>query len=120
VQPSKVPFGREAKVTTLPQKKLIRTFTISLTHAAHATQGYLDLKAYREFDNANRPNGWNAWVTFVLSAGTIGAIFNRPAHSIDVVIDGREQQYVRLGSKPVVFSSSTRFPLRPQNPTSAR
>ena len=31
------------------------------------TQGYLKLKAYREFDNASRPDGWNAWVTFVLS-----------------------------------------------------
>jgi hypothetical protein len=31
------------------------------------TQGYLNLKAYREFDNANRPDGWNAWLTFVLS-----------------------------------------------------
>ena len=31
------------------------------------TQGYLNLKAYREFDQANRPDGWNAWVTFVLS-----------------------------------------------------
>jgi hypothetical protein len=31
------------------------------------TQGYLNLKAYREFDHANRPDGWNAWVTFVLS-----------------------------------------------------
>jgi hypothetical protein len=30
-------------------------------------QGYLNLKAYKEFDNANRPDGWNAWVTFVLS-----------------------------------------------------
>ena len=26
-------------------------------------QGYLNLKAYWEFDNANRPDGWNAWVT---------------------------------------------------------
>jgi hypothetical protein len=24
-------------------------------------QGYLNLKAYKEFDNANRPDGWNAW-----------------------------------------------------------
>jgi hypothetical protein len=31
------------------------------------TQGYLNLKGYREFDNANRPDGWNVWVTFVLS-----------------------------------------------------
>jgi hypothetical protein len=24
-------------------------------------QGYLNLKAYAEFDNANRPDGWNVW-----------------------------------------------------------
>lgn len=30
-------------------------------------QGYVNLKAYKEFDNSNRPDGWNAWVTFVLS-----------------------------------------------------
>lgn len=30
-------------------------------------QGYVNVKAYREFENANRPDGWNAWVTFVLS-----------------------------------------------------
>jgi len=32
-----------------------------------ATQGYLNIKGYKEFDNANRPDGWNVWVTFVLS-----------------------------------------------------
>jgi hypothetical protein len=31
------------------------------------TQGYLNIKGYKEFDNANRPDGWNTWVTFVLS-----------------------------------------------------
>ena len=31
------------------------------------TQGYLNIKGYKEFDNANRPDGWNACVTFVLS-----------------------------------------------------
>jgi hypothetical protein len=31
------------------------------------TQGYLNLKAYQEFDYHDRPHGWNAWVTFVLS-----------------------------------------------------
>jgi hypothetical protein len=31
------------------------------------TQGYLNVKGYKEFDNANRPDGWNVWVTFVLS-----------------------------------------------------
>ena len=30
-------------------------------------QGYLNLKAYGEFDNANRPDGWNVWLTFVIS-----------------------------------------------------
>jgi hypothetical protein len=30
-------------------------------------QGYLNVKAYAEFDAADRPSGWNAWVTFVLS-----------------------------------------------------
>ncbi len=30
-------------------------------------QGYLNLKAYGEFDNAHRPDGWNAWLTFAIS-----------------------------------------------------
>lgn len=30
-------------------------------------QGYVNLKAYGEFDNANRPAGWNVWLTFNLS-----------------------------------------------------
>jgi hypothetical protein len=30
-------------------------------------QGYLNLKGYGEFANANRPDGWNVWLTFVLS-----------------------------------------------------
>ena len=30
-------------------------------------QGYLNLKAYGEFVNDNRPDGWNVWLTFVLS-----------------------------------------------------
>src|SRR6516164_3458386 len=33
------------------------------------TQGYLNIKGYKEFDNANRPDGWNVWLTFVLSPG---------------------------------------------------
>jgi hypothetical protein len=31
------------------------------------TQGYLNIKGYKEFDNANRPDGWNVWLTLVLS-----------------------------------------------------
>jgi hypothetical protein len=30
-------------------------------------QGYLNFKGYEEFDSSDRPRGWNAWVTFVLS-----------------------------------------------------
>jgi hypothetical protein len=34
---------------------------------SQTTQGYLNIKGYKEFDNANRPDGWNVWLTFVLS-----------------------------------------------------
>jgi hypothetical protein len=30
-------------------------------------QGYLNLKAYGEFDGSSRPSGWNAWLTFAVS-----------------------------------------------------
>jgi hypothetical protein len=30
-------------------------------------QGYINIKGYREFDAQSRPDGWNAWVTLVLS-----------------------------------------------------
>jgi hypothetical protein len=30
-------------------------------------QGYLNVKAYREFDSDHRADGWNAWLTFVIS-----------------------------------------------------
>ena len=30
-------------------------------------QGYLNLKGYKEFDNFDRPDGYNVWLTFVLS-----------------------------------------------------
>ena len=32
-------------------------------------QGYLNLKAYWEFDGLDRPSGWNTWLTFSLSPG---------------------------------------------------
>ena len=30
-------------------------------------QGYLNLKGYKEFGAENRPEGWNGWLTFVVS-----------------------------------------------------
>ncbi len=30
-------------------------------------QGYVNLKGYGEFDAANRPSGWNVWLTFAIS-----------------------------------------------------
>jgi hypothetical protein len=30
-------------------------------------QGYLNLKGYKEFDNSDRPDGYNIWLTFVVS-----------------------------------------------------
>jgi hypothetical protein len=30
-------------------------------------QGYLNLKGYKEFAAQNRPDGWNAWLTFAIS-----------------------------------------------------
>jgi hypothetical protein len=30
-------------------------------------QGYVNLKAYSEFDARNRPSGWNAWLTLSIS-----------------------------------------------------
>ena len=30
-------------------------------------QGYLNVKAYAEFDGRDRPDGWNTWVTLSIS-----------------------------------------------------
>ena len=30
-------------------------------------QGFPNIKGYKEFAAENRPDGWNAWVTFVIS-----------------------------------------------------
>ena len=31
-------------------------------------QGYLNLKAYKEFGAEHRPESWSAWLTFVISS----------------------------------------------------
>jgi len=36
-------------------------------------QGYLNFKAYKEFAAEDRPDGWNAWVTFSLSPAAASA-----------------------------------------------
>jgi hypothetical protein len=35
-------------------------------------QGYINLKGYKEFAAENRPDGWNAWLTFVISPAAPG------------------------------------------------
>ena len=37
-------------------------------------QGYLNFKAYGEFDAANRPSGWNTWLTFGISPAAPAAV----------------------------------------------
>jgi hypothetical protein len=37
-------------------------------------QGYLNLKGYGEFDAANRPSGWNTWLTFSISPAAPSAV----------------------------------------------
>jgi hypothetical protein len=41
-------------------------------------QGYVNLKGYGEFDNANRPEGYNVWLTFVLSPKAPAAAASPP------------------------------------------
>jgi hypothetical protein len=42
-------------------------------------QGYLNLKAYKEFDAENRASGWNAWLTFVVSPAAPSAAPSPPS-----------------------------------------
>jgi hypothetical protein len=44
-------------------------------------QGYLNLKAYFEFDSHNRPSGWNTWVTFAISPPAPPAATPPPSRS---------------------------------------
>jgi hypothetical protein len=45
-------------------------------------QGYLNLKGYGEFDAANRPSGWNVWLTFNLSpAASTPPTSSRPMYT---------------------------------------
>jgi hypothetical protein len=37
-------------------------------------QGFLGLRGYGEFDAANRPSGWNTWLTFAISPAAPTAV----------------------------------------------
>jgi hypothetical protein len=41
-------------------------------------QGYVNLKAYKEFGAEHRPEGWNAWLTFVISPAAQSAAASKP------------------------------------------
>ena len=43
-----------------------------------AMQGYLNLKGYGEFDAADRPSGWNTWLTLQISPAAPSAAAPRP------------------------------------------
>jgi len=45
-------------------------------------QGYLNLKAYKEFDAQNRPDGWNAWLTFAISPAAPAAKPSTPPRMV--------------------------------------
>ncbi len=42
-------------------------------------QGYFNLKAYGEFDNNDRPDGWNAWLSFVISPAAPSSATSSPS-----------------------------------------
>jgi hypothetical protein len=41
-------------------------------------QGHLNLKGYGEFANEHRPDGWNVWLTFVISPAPPAAASPKP------------------------------------------
>jgi hypothetical protein len=43
-------------------------------------QGNLNLKGYGAFDAANRPSGWNAWLTFQLSPAALSTTVTPTQH----------------------------------------
>jgi hypothetical protein len=57
-------------LTNFDAKQIHRFDSNNLFKAAFpigGTQGYVNLKAYGEFDGSDRPSGWNAWLTLVIS-----------------------------------------------------
>src|SRR5262245_5009455 len=67
-EPNHLGKGRPG-ITPLPGA-LVQTKIRGLQRPASVlsttTQGYLNIKGYKELENQNRPDGWNVWLTFVL------------------------------------------------------
>ena len=47
-------------------------------------QGYLNFKGYKEFAAENRADGWNTWVTFVISPAAPTPSVNAAAHGHEI------------------------------------
>ena len=45
-------------------------------------QAFLGLKGYGEFDAANRPSGWNTWLTFSISEAAPASTVTPPKHLV--------------------------------------
>lgn len=60
-------------------------------------QGYLNLKGYKEFGAEHRPEGWNVWLTLVISP----AAPTPPAPPFTILL--------RLGARPSPISSCPRL-----------
>ena len=50
-------------------------------------QGFLGLRAYGEFDAANRPSGWNTWLTFSISQAAPAAGDANPASDNEIGVN---------------------------------
>ena len=59
----------EAERAVLAERVEIVTFKADehIFKVGDSHQGYLNLKGYKEFDAASRPDGWNLWATLVIS-----------------------------------------------------
>ena len=45
-------------------------------------QGYVNLKGYKEFGAEHRPEGWNAWLTFVIFPAALAAPTSAMRHMV--------------------------------------
>jgi len=60
-------------------------------------QGYFNLKGYWEFAAENRPDGWNAWVTFSLLATGCAACGCRKSNPNILVVQPAQDRAAKNG-----------------------